>query len=408
VPATARTLIIAADGPLHGLPFDALGDSPKVIDRWNVVTVPSASALAGRAPQLEPPAAPALVVWSAAAVAGLPALTAAPAEAAAIRGRISGRVAELSGDEATKAQLESQQLDRFAVLHFASHAVVDEERPLRSALLLAGDGRWTAEEIYRSKLRADLVVLSACSTAAGAASAGEGVMSLARAFLHAGAGATVATLWDVPDAPSPVFADVLYRQLSTGQPLGAAVAEARRELRRQGAPPRAWAAYVLTGSPGARVNIGPRTPPSVMTSQIAGIGAILLLIAALVARMSKWRFAWAPLATASVMVAAVAVTAQLWPAGQVTLDRGSAASRGAAKATLSPLVAGRTVTWPAVPGADDHVVQLFDDTGYPTGPERVVASPFTLPESHPATWIRVAARRNGQDLAHSVLMPISR
>jgi CHAT domain-containing protein len=408
VPSTARTLIIAADGPLHGLPFDALGDAPRVIDRWNVVMVPSASALASRVRQADGPVNPALVVAAPAAVAGLAPLTAAPAEAAAIRGRISGRIAELSGEGATKARLEAEQLDRFAVLHFASHAIVDDERPLRSALLLANDGRWSAEEIYRSKLRADLVVLSACSTAAGAQSAGEGVMSLARAFLHAGAGATVATLWDVPDAPAPVFADVLYRQLSNGQPLGAAVADARRELRRQGAPPRAWAAYVLTGSPAALVNVTARTPTRVMAARIIGTVAIVLLVAALVVRLARtqWRFGWAQMASASVVLAAAAVTLQLMPARTLAIDSHSLASRGAAVASLTPMIAGPVVTWPAVAGVDEHVVQLFDDAGMPAGPERIAVSPFTLPKSA-ATWIRVAARRNGQDVAHSALMRVS-
>src|SRR5207249_1795986 len=81
VPASARTLILAADGPLLRLPFDALGGSTRVIDRWDVVTVPSASALANRIRRATPSAA-ALVVAAPAGSAGP--LPAAPAEAAAI------------------------------------------------------------------------------------------------------------------------------------------------------------------------------------------------------------------------------------------------------------------------------------------------------------------------------------
>jgi CHAT domain-containing protein/tetratricopeptide (TPR) repeat protein len=279
VPSTATTLIIAADGPLHRLPFDAIGDGQLVIDRWNVVTLPSASALAKRATNR--PASRAALVVAAPTVNSMAALPAAPREAAALRRRVGGEIRELTGDGASEAGLQGQDPGEFAVLHFASHAVVDEARPLRSALMLTpgqgSDGRWSAEEIYRAKLNADLVVLSACSTAAGAESAGEGVMSLSRAFLYAGAGATIATLWDVPDAPAPIFTDVLYRELGNGQPLGVAAAEARRELRRRGAPPRAWAAYVLSGAPSARVHVVPRTPTNVVAARIAGIAALVLL-----------------------------------------------------------------------------------------------------------------------------------
>jgi CHAT domain-containing protein len=281
VPPSAKTLIIAADGPLHRLPFDALGDATRVIDRWNVVMVPSASMLV-RTPRPDRRAGPALVVAASPTSADLAPLAAAPQEAAAIRRRISGTVDELSGAAATKAQLQAQGLERFTVLHFASHAVVDEERPLRSALILANgdgdDGRWTAEEIYRSKLSADLVVLSACSTAAGATAPGEGVMSLSRAFLYAGAGATIATLWNVPDANGPVFADALYRALAAGQPLGIAAADARRALRKQGAPPRAWAAYVVTGSPDARVRIVPPAKDRTLTAALGGGLVVALML----------------------------------------------------------------------------------------------------------------------------------
>lgn len=413
VSADSRSLIIAADGPLHGLPFDALGDSERVIDRWNVVMVPSASALANRVRHGAPSSA-ALVVAAPATAPDLAPLVAAPAEAAAIRRRISGTISELSGTGATETRLLAEDPEQFAVLHFASHAIVDEERPLRSALMLAtdstsADGKWSADEIYRSTLRADLVVLSACSTAAGAQSAGEGVMSLARAFLHAGAGATVATLWDVPDAPGPLFADVLYRELAAGQSLGVAVAEARRELRRRGAPPRSWAAYVLTGNPSARVAVTPRTPARLMAARLIGGAALVLLIAALAAFLAKARPArvgWAPLATASLLCAAVAMTTQFWPVSEVLSESGSLAARGADETSLPASVSGRVVAWPMVAGADDHLIQMFDETGQPAGPERTAVSPFTVPASPAAKWLRVTARRNGQAMAHSAWIQV--
>ena len=79
------------------------------------------------------------------------------------------------------------------------------------------------------------------------------MISLSRAFLHAGAAATVATLWNVSDWVGPAFAARLYDGLLDGDSLGTALTSAKRALRDAGAPPRDWAAYVLAGPPAGRV-----------------------------------------------------------------------------------------------------------------------------------------------------------
>jgi len=72
---------------------------------------------------------------------------------------VGGDVTQLSGADATEAVLEERGLARYAVLHFASHAVANELTPLLSALILApgngSDGHWTAEKIYRTSVAAD-------------------------------------------------------------------------------------------------------------------------------------------------------------------------------------------------------------------------------------------------------------
>lgn len=412
VPSTAHTLIIAADGPLHSLPFDALGEAAPALERWDLVTLPSASALAKRVRPAAPTAA-ALVVSAPANSTGLGALPAARAEAAAIRRRLAGEVAELSGADATQERLQALGLGRFAVLHFASHALVDEARPLRSALVLApgtagADGRWSAEEIYRTTLGADLVVLSACGTAAGTQTPGEGVMSLARAFLYAGAGATIATLWDVPDAPGPVFADVLYRELGAGRPLGAAVAEARRELRRRGAPPRAWAAYTLTGNPGAHVGVTARTDPWAVAGRLAGGLAAALLLAAAATRLSRtrWRVSWLAPASAGVALALIAIALQPRPAQYPRLDSGQLADRGAARAAFTPLIRDGRLSWSPVAGADELLLDVYDGAGLPVGSPIAAASPFVLPAAAAGGWIRIEARQHGRRISRSALMRV--
>ncbi len=401
--ADARTLIIAADGPLHRLPFDAIG-SPRVIERWDVVTAPSASVLAQPSGDARPSGV--LVVAASANAAGLAPLTAAAEEAGAIRSRIAGPVTELSGTRATLEGVTAQALDQFAVLHFASHAVVNDERPLRSALMLSGiNGEWTAEDIYRKKLRADLVVLSACSTAAGASTPGEGVMSLSRAFLSAGARATVATLWDVADAPGPIFADVFYRRLAAGDAVGAAAAGARRELRRRGAPPRAWAAYVVAGHPGARVAVDPALDRRTLAAGVTGGLAVLLLGAAIFLRTTT-RVARPALAGTAVALGALAIALQVGmpgPGGNLV----SSASRSGAATSVTVTRTDRELRWTPTPSADAYVVEQFDAAGVRITAAEVTTTSFELAAATDG-WVRVAARRTGQHLAHSAVIPASK
>lgn len=410
VAPAAHTLLIAADGPLHRLPFDALGSSPRVIDRWDVVMLPSASVLAGRPPGAAPSAA-ALVVAAPADSAGFAPLPAAPAEAAAIRHRLGGEIVELTGAGATQAHLEAIGPARFAVLHFASHALVDQVRPLRSALVLAppapgADGRWSAADIYRTKLAADLVVLSACATAAGAQVSGEGVMSLARAFLYAGAGATIATLWDVPDAPGPIFADVLYAALARNEPLGAAVAGARRELRRRGAPPRAWAAYTVTGNPAGRVRVTGRADPGVVVGRVTGGLALLMLVVASIRRQrSRGRVGWPVAAMASAALAVATLTLLVWPARAVKWNADVPADRGGPRAAFAPTIVDGRVRWPPVTGADEYVVERFDEAGLAIGRPAAAVSPFPIPTA--GGWIRLEARHQRRPLTRSMLIRVS-
>jgi CHAT domain-containing protein len=148
--------------------------------------------------------------------------------------------------------------------------------PLRSALVVA-DGHWRAAEIYSRAFDADLVVLSACGTARGAPAGGEGVASLARAFMYAGARATISTLWDVDDRDAAAFAAELYPRIAAGASLGDAMAGARRALRDQGEPPRVWAAYILTGAPSRHVRIAARERELDLLAPLLPLVAVALI-----------------------------------------------------------------------------------------------------------------------------------
>lgn len=139
------------------------------------------------------------------------------------------------GAEASTERLAAD-LREFSILHIAAHGFVDPERAHRTGIALAyreGDpGYFTIADALDLDLDANLVVLSACETARGHVQAGEGVQSLARGFLHAGARGVVATLWPVSDeATADVMAAFYAEALERGLPVSEALAMARRALR---------------------------------------------------------------------------------------------------------------------------------------------------------------------------------
>ncbi len=113
------------------------------------------------------------------------------------------------------------------------------------------DGILTAEEVERLDLaHCDLAVLSACETALGKGTPGEGLMSLRRAFLAAGARSVISTLWRVDDAATRALMGEFYRRaLVEHESPSRALRAARLSLRdhAEWREPRYWAAFTLAG-----------------------------------------------------------------------------------------------------------------------------------------------------------------
>jgi CHAT domain-containing protein len=140
------------------------------------------------------------------------------------------------------------------VVHFAGHALSNQEFPLLSMLLLAPDpgatssGALLAEEIYKQKLKSTrLVVLGACSTTEARISPSEGVLGLARPFLAAGVPNVVSTLWEVEDATTPALFEAFHRRLRAGDAPVQALRAAQLGLLRGADPslrsPASWAPF---------------------------------------------------------------------------------------------------------------------------------------------------------------------
>lgn len=245
----AVQLVLVPDAPLHSVPFDALvRASPRTAtdylttayaaDRWNIVFAATYSGARHATSLRTGIRGPMLLVTANA--------TAVERENAAIR-RVWRDVSLATGPATTEAV--ARTMGRYAILHFATHAVSDDSDPLASHLRLqpgsGADGLLHANEIPPLPT-GPLVVLSACETASGEILHGAGALSLARAFLARGAAATVATRWPVGESAAQL-SETFYAELARGTPPAMALYSAKRRVRSdpRTAHPFFWASHVL-------------------------------------------------------------------------------------------------------------------------------------------------------------------
>ncbi|HET9039493.1 MAG TPA: CHAT domain-containing protein, partial [Gemmatimonadales bacterium] len=182
--------------------------------------------------------------------------------------------------DASEAWLKRARVDRFRVIHLATHALVDENSLARTSLALAPgageDGFLSPADLSALKLDADLVVLSACRTAGGVVVSGEGLEGLTTPLLEAGARSVVATQWRIGDRSTVSLVRDLYDALARRVPVAEALREAKLAAIRRGAPASEWAGFTVVGDPLVRV---PLHAPSrrLPAGWLAAAGALVLL-----------------------------------------------------------------------------------------------------------------------------------
>jgi len=259
--AEARRLLVVPDGFLNTLPFEALvtaapsgttnlRNAPYLLRRqsvryaWSVATLRQQSLM------------PSGGGWRLLAIApmcgrglrGLPALTASCDEWTPLRGH---QTTELIDFQANWQQVEVMA-GHHRLLHFSTHAFAATSGAELPRIELY-DRAVYLPDIYALPLQADGVVLSACQTGLGTESAGEGVMSLARAFAQSGAACVVSSLWTVNDRSTARLFGFFYEKTAAGTPLCTALHEAKLAyLDDPGVPttlqsPYFWAGLVAVG-----------------------------------------------------------------------------------------------------------------------------------------------------------------
>lgn len=252
-------LVIVPDTTIAAVPFAALRSSGGkfLVESQTVVHAASAAAFL-RAGDRRTHTGTVLAVGDPAFDSRLfPALDRLPAAASEAQAlaRDYGSAVLLTAAEATPERvLEAMAASR--IITIAAHAVLDRRDPSRSALLLAsshGDsGALYLSRIAHLTLRADLVVLTGCRTAAVLEETTPALRSFALAFLAAGSRNVAGSLWDAEDIPARAMSRLFHERLRAGSSPAAALRDAQLAMLRSSTPqfrePRAWSGYQLYGS----------------------------------------------------------------------------------------------------------------------------------------------------------------
>jgi len=298
---TGSRLIVIPDGPLHYVPFAALPmpgqlrEETLLVDRFEIRYGASAGLLVHlrkhrearpRAPKTvavladpvfeaddrrlkkssepAPPQIPDALRLRGATRGDYARLPYSNREAKAILRHVDGNAAfRALGTDASRETLLGRDLSQFRILHLAAHGFADDRHPELSHLVLSlydpkgrpVEGFVQLHDIYGLRLRADLVVLSACETGLGREILGEGLVGLTRGFFHSGASQVMASLWNVTDASTAALMEELYENLLTrsmSAPRALQQAQISLRKKRPYSHPSFWAAFVVQGDGGGR------------------------------------------------------------------------------------------------------------------------------------------------------------
>ncbi|MEO0685527.1 MAG: CHAT domain-containing protein [Cyanobacteria bacterium J06649_11] len=189
---------------------------------------------------------------------------------------------------ATKKRFK-QEAEYYKIIHLSTHGISNKEDVDSSFIAFTSiDGYpYTPmyyQEVALQSLNADLVYLSACETGLGEFYAGEGVFSIARAFITAGSKSVVMTPWSVDERATLEITMQFYQNLKAGLPKDIALSKAKQlyinETKQvDSAHPYFWAGLMPIGDM-SPVDIAPALfPSSAWLWLLALIGAIFLLLA---------------------------------------------------------------------------------------------------------------------------------
>lgn len=166
-----------------------------------------------------------------------------------------GEDSQVAIDE-TERKIKNTDFSKYEIIHFATHTLIDEERPERSSIIFkpgnGEDGFFRATEVYKLRIPSNMIVLSSCRSGSGKAVPGEGLLGLSHAFFSAGARSLVMTYWNVSDKTAQEFSKHFYRNLHDNS-----IAEALRKTQIQLIQnhPADWAAFFVEGDSAQKLQL---------------------------------------------------------------------------------------------------------------------------------------------------------
>ncbi|MBI4909065.1 MAG: CHAT domain-containing protein [Acidobacteria bacterium] len=272
----ASEVVVAPDGVLWELPFQALKPAANryLIEESAVSYVPSLTVLAETLRVRPEGGAASVLAFGNPAVGKesvgkrkfvlmderLEPLPEAEKQVLALPAIYGGSAKVFTGRAALEERWKAEA-SRYDILHLATHGIVNPRNPLYSTVVLSAgeagskeDGLLEAWEIMELELKARLAVLSACETARGQVTEGEGVIGLMWAFFVAGTPATLVSQWKVESASSTALMvgfHQRWRAGANGVSKSQALREASLRLLKSSeySHPFYWAGYILAGNP---------------------------------------------------------------------------------------------------------------------------------------------------------------
>ena len=202
--------------PLHAADRPVGPDRRYVIDEHPVRYLPNARALTEARRRAADNRAVGLLAVEDPRPSRHPVLSGAAVEVESACRRLPDGPAERFVGPAAQLAEVLEAVKTMRVLHFCCHGEADADHPLDSGLDLVDDQRLTVAAVTANKVRARLVVLSACETALVGRHLPDEVVGLPAAFLEAGAAGVVGSLWSVPEPPTLAVVDEFYRRWAGG------------------------------------------------------------------------------------------------------------------------------------------------------------------------------------------------
>lgn len=247
-----NTLVFVPDGALRTVPFSALHDGERfLIEDLAVAVVPGLSLIDPKA--LERRSARVLLNGVSKSVQGFASLDYVAEELRQIDDSYAGET--LLDEEFTLAELQKKLRDeQFSIVHIASHGQFN--RDARKTFVLTYDNKLTLNDLevairpsqYRGR-PVEMVVLSACQTAAGDDRAALGLAGVA---VKAGARSALASLWFVNDQSTAALTTEFYQQLNQSALVSKARALQAAQIKllhdRRYRHPCYWSAYLVIGN----------------------------------------------------------------------------------------------------------------------------------------------------------------